>query len=347
MPEHYSPVAHDHAGSITGEHVATVKPNGATPYTGTPEWRIADRGTPDTIVTRTRKGRATFEVTAGHVRHMIGADPFRTDDQDCFGRDNLYRIDHITLAQMADRWIERNDPLHDKPCTCDDLTHTVLVLDKPSRRPLWQSDRQRYLTAERVVRRCHCRAFPPLMGLDGGRRNAWHEQGPATMSVGYRAAQGRLQRSRRVTLRRRASDPGTPVYASGADTETDRPLYWAVIDGNVQRIVSPHADQSLICVGHDIRRRGGTAHQSNGPRNARRAARRMETEAKWAPELAVINARLAATDEPEVSITDFPGVTITIRRNAGTRWAVQVVRGNDVKSFRTRTASPIARAVIA
>jgi len=354
MPEHYTKLTDDIAGDAKSDHPVSGKANGATPYTGTPEWRIADRGTPDTIVTRTRKGRATYEVTSGHVRYTVGADPFRTDDVDCLtlstgetvtmGRTNLYRIDHVTLAQMADTWIALNDPDIDRPCTCDDLHHTVLVLRKGNRQPTWDTDAQRYVTAERVVRRCHCRPFPHLMGLDGGRRNSWHEQTPEVSSVGYRAAQGRVERSHRVsTLRRRANDPGVPVFASDATPEAT-PLYWAVIDGNVQRIVSAHSDRELVCVGHDIRPRGKSVRSYN----VRRAVKRASTRAArpWAREATVI-AKHMAGDAPEVTVTDFPGVTITIRRNAGTRWAVNMVRGSETISFRARTVDAIARRVIA
>lgn len=351
MPEHqttwadivtgYSPVIEDLRGAERGAAVERgAEASGSARQTITPEWKVADRGTPDTIVLRTRKGRSTFEVTSGHTRHMTGLDPV-TPYSDVSGLPNIVRLDHVTLVDLADAWIAAHD--QDHVCTCDDLTVTVLVLDKRSRQPMWQTERQAYLTARRTVRACHCRPFPRLMGLDGGRRNAWHEMTPEQAVPSYRVAQGRMERRRRVTLRRRRSDPGTPVVDAAGSL-----LYHAVIVGSVHKIVSGHTDRELVCVGHEIKSRGSAVKRGAQTARTTHTARKRELErAPYAQELSVIEHALSASDDDVITITEFPDVTVSVRRNAGTRWAVTLVRGNQTTTMRTRTAVPIARAVIA
>jgi lambda repressor-like predicted transcriptional regulator len=67
----------------------------------------------------------------------------------------------------------------------------------------------------------------------------------------------------------------------------------------------------------------------------------------WAREESVIADALGRTDDPVVEIHDFPGVTVTIRRSAGSRMSVALNRGGTLTRFQARTASAIARRVIA
>ena len=318
-------------------------PTGGSPANvGTPERLVAERGTPDTTPVRSRKGRSTYEVSAGHVRFMVGPDPF-TDTGE------LVRIDHRTLVDMADAWVALNDPEQDRPCTCTDLTTTVLVLDRKTRAPIWHTDRQQYLTAERRIRRCHCRPFPALMGLDGGRRNAWHELTPRDDSQRRSGESSTARRQPRTALvaRFRTTDPGVAQI----DTEgrvTHRSTVTPLAEGgSVERIVSAWADPSHVWHGHTLVMRAAARRNGNAARSAVRAQRRASAVAPdWAPEALALTEALNASDAPEVTVS-FPGVAVTVRRNAGTRWAVTIVRGGETVRMRTRTVGPIARAVVA
>ena len=319
-----------------------ISTGGAPANVGTPEHLVASRGTPDTVPVRSRKGRSTYEVSAGHVRHMVGPDPFTETGE-------LVRIDHRTLVDLADAWIAQNDPDIDRPCSCSDLTTTVLVLDRKTRAPIWHTDRQCYLTAERRVRRCHCRPFPALMGLDGGRRNSWHERTPEDNSLRRPDERSTARRQPRTALvtRFRTTDPGTPqTDAQGRITHRSS-IAPTADGGSVERIVSAWSDPSHVWHGHTLVMRAAARRNGNAARSAARAIRRASAPAPdWQPEADALASALAASDASEVTV-EFPGVVVTVRRNVGTRWAVTLVRGDETVRMRTRTVGPIARAVVA
>jgi hypothetical protein len=98
----------------------------------------------------------------------------------------------------------------------------------------------------------------------------------------------------------------------------------------------------------DERRWSVLAPKPRTERDARSNARkRAAARADWADEADVLEARLSETDDAEVTVTDFPGVTIVIRRNTGARWTVSVRTGETERTMRVRTVAPIARAVSA
>lgn len=336
---HYSPDHPDPVGQQKGPEVERREPSGRTPYHGTPERLVAERGTPDTTVRRSRKGRSTFEVRAGHVRYLTGPDPFRGDDWQGLRSDRpLVRVDHRTLVDMADAWVRE----HSAPeaCTCDDLTAEVLVIDRKSRLPIWQGATPerpgRYLTAVRHVRRCHC-GWPALLGQDGGKRTSWAQITPGTFATGRRPSTVRLR-----GVHRRASDRWTSITdASGAH------LYWCVVgpDG-VQRVVAPTGERDAVWVGHERVERRAARRNGSAARSERRAqARASAPPAPWAAESAVISDALARDAGDDVRVT-FPGVAVVaIRRTGGPVWSVTITRQDRTDRIRARTADAIARHV--
>lgn len=329
--DEYGRMVEDLAGASLGVP-APERPvlNGRTPHYGVPEWRAA-MGTPESIARRSRKGRSTYEVTAAGRRYMVGRDPF-TESGD------LVMVDHRTLVDMADAWMA----LHDSPdeCSCDDLTAVLptfrarVTWNVPERGcqgpSLVSHDIER--TGERVVRirRCHCARYQRLLGLDGGRRNSWQELTPGTSTNGRRPSRMSLR-----APRRRASDPGAPITHDG------RVVAYGTSHGRLTELCAPTGDASTIWHGHTLITRANARGK-----NVARATRREAARADWADESSVLVSALNATTEPTVEVT-FPGVTVTIRRDAGTRWAVTIVRGDETVRIRTRTVGPIARAIVA
>lgn len=233
-------------------------------------------GTFDTSATRSRKGRRSFKVTTRRARRMRGVTPFLPDSSD----GDVVHNASVDLVALADAWIARFHPEEMfSPCTCDDLTHRVIVLDRETHAPMWDTAKQRYVTADVIVRRCHCQRFPHLLGTDYG-------------------------------------------------------LSWEELTPDPRRLVR-------------------IARAPRAPRDTNAAARRKRAERRasapvpvWQPEADVLSARLAETDAPVVDV-DFPGVKVTVRRDAGTRWAVTIVRGDETVRMRARTVGPIARAITA
>lgn len=335
---HYSPDHPDPIGAEKGPIVERREPSGRPTYNGTPERLIAERGTPDTVPHRNRKGRSTYEVRRGHIRYLTGPDPFRGEDWEGLRSDRpLVRADHRTLVDWADAWMREHAPA--EACTCDDLTATVLVLDRKTRLPIWDTAAQRYVTAVRHVRRCHC-GWPALLGQDGGKRTSWSERTPATIATGERLSTTRLR-----GVRRRSSDRWTSITdAEGAH------LYWVVIgpDG-VQRIVAPTGERDAVWIGHErVERRAVRRSDPNKARAVRRAkARATAPVPDWQPEADTLAAALRDSDASDVQVS-FPGVTVSIRRSGGPVWTATIVRdGAEPVRIRTRTVGPIARAVVA
>lgn len=81
-------------------------------------------------------------------------------------------------------------------------------------------------------------------------------------------------------------------------------------------------------------------------RTVREAAQAAEAE-KWADETAVITSALQEATEGDVVTLAWPGVTAAITFRTGSPMTVRMTRGDETLTFRSRTASAIARRVVA
>lgn len=208
----------DVAGQAKGASYTPPVRSGATPERPTPD-RV--RGTFETVATRTRKGRSTFRVTRRHARFVVGLDPVRetlgkADDGGMAFTTRGVRITGQTLADLADGWVRAFHPyalseVHGgrRQCTCDDRTHTVVVLDRgDAYKPVYDRETGQYVTAEVPVRDCHC-GFPRMLGTDFGLSYEQIGPGRGVHGADYLASYVGRDTVRKEARARRRRNPST------------------------------------------------------------------------------------------------------------------------------------------
>jgi hypothetical protein len=343
---------------MRGAPTVPTVPNGATRETAIPEWR-ARLGHYDSTVTRSRKGRTSYRVTARRPRHMIGADSFGAvtgaSNYDVRGWADEWVRYQCALA-LADGWVNESR----------DIAATFLPLlgtDAMSWEQLTYADasaidrhgvaRHRaditggYFTSRddivRVVRGRRADGTPYRM-IDRGRfGDAYSDRRVVRTTVARHVPRYRLTRvesaRRRTTIHTSVLGP---VVDLGRADRSDTPEWTRA---TITRLVSPSTVDGMVWHGLRLVPIADVAPSTGrqGKRDASRKVAREARRAPWADVADVVRPLIGAAGSYDVHgcrlMLGAPGATGRFR-------ATVTYADGTTRTIQSRTADPVARALV-